>query len=65
MAYRVSQAPLIHHSSYKASGSDDISVADVPHTDLEVCQHDLRMWMRSDIGLMNSVDESWECALVD
>lgn len=56
---------MIHHSSYEASGGDDISMADVPHTDLEVCQHDLRVWMRSDVGLMNSVDESWECTLVD
>jgi hypothetical protein len=40
-------------------------MADVPHTDLEVSQDDLRVWVRSDVGLMNSVDESWECALVD
>ena len=65
MAYRVSKSPLIHHGSHEASGGDNISMADVPHTDLEVSQDDLRVWMRSDIGLMNSVDESWECALVD
>ena len=65
MAYRVSQSPLIHHSSHEPSGSDNISMADVPHTDLEVSQDDLRVWVRSDVGLMNGVDESWECALVD
>jgi hypothetical protein len=65
MAYRVSQSPLIHHSSYEASGGDDISMADVPHTDLKISQHDLRVWVRSDVGLMNSVDKGWECALVD
>ena len=45
---------MVHHSGYEASCGDSVCMADVSHTDLEICQNDLGVWMRSDVSLMNS-----------